>query len=243
MHIQPVKTDIFQEGDDLFNFIAKYLKKIPEHSVIAVTSKIAALSERRTIIAENIYIKEKTIHAESDFAIPSKEVWLTIKDGMFMASAGIDESNANGKLILLPKDSFKTARELRKKLQHKYGVKRLGVLITDSHTAPMRKGVTGIALGYAGFCGIKDYRGLRDIFGRKFKFSQVNIADSLAVAAVLVMGEGNEQYPLSIIKEAPVEFCDKINREELRIDIKDDMYYPLFSNIIETNKARKQIKK
>ncbi|OGF20391.1 hypothetical protein A2Y83_02745 [Candidatus Falkowbacteria bacterium RBG_13_39_14] len=232
MHIQPVKTDIFQEGDDLFVFIVKYMKKIPEDSVIAITSKIAALSEKRTIIAENIYIKEKIIHAESDFAIPSKKVWLTIKDGMFMASAGIDESNANGKLILLPKDSFKTARELRKKLKHRYSVKRLGVLITDSHTAPLRCGVTGIALGYAGFCGIKDYRGLRDIFGRKFKFSQVNIADSLAAAAVLVMGEGNEQYPLSIIKEAPVEFCDKVNCKELSISIQEDMYYPMFSNII-----------
>ncbi|MFH0854681.1 MAG: coenzyme F420-0:L-glutamate ligase [bacterium] len=231
MLVQPIKTRIFQEGEDLFVFITDYLKKIPEHSVIVVTSKIAALSENRTVIAKNIHHKEKLIYAESNFAIPTKEIWLTIKDGMFMASAGIDESNANGKLILLPKDSFKTAWELRKKLQHKYRVKKLGVLITDSHTAPLRAGVAGIALGYAGFRGIKDYRGKPDIFGRKFKFSRVNIADSLATAAVLVMGEGNEQHPLSIIKEAPVEFCDKLHRKELLIDIKDDMYYPLFSNI------------
>ena len=148
-----------------------------------------------------------------------------------MASAGIDESNAKGKLILLPKDSFKTARNFRNTLRQKYGVKELGVLITDSRTIPLRAGVTGVAVGYAGFHGIKDYRGTPDIFGRKFKFSQTNIADGLAAAAVLVMGEGNEQQPLAMIERAPVEFCDSVNRAELRIDIQEDMYRPLFSRL------------
>jgi len=148
-----------------------------------------------------------------------------------MASAGIDESNTDSKLILLPKDSFKTARSIRKKLQQKYNVKKLGVLITDSRTIPLRIGVTGVALGYAGFRGLRDYRGRPDIFGRKFKFSQTNVADSLATTAVFLMGEGNEQQPLAIIKKASIEFCDKINRKELHIDIQDDMYQPLFSRL------------
>lgn len=229
MIIQPIKTRVFQEGGDLFVFITDYLKKIPEKSVVVVISKIVALAEKRTALIENAKTKEKLIRAESEFAIPTKHVWLTIKDGMMMASAGIDESNANGKLILLPKDSFKSARILRKALQQKYGVKRLGVLITDSRAVPLRAGVTGVALGYAGFCGIKDYRGTLDIFGRKFKFSRTDVADSLATAAVLVMGEGNERQPLAIIEKAPIEFCEKIRRKELHIDIRDDMYRPLFS--------------
>ncbi|OGY85797.1 MAG: hypothetical protein A3G01_03850 [Candidatus Kerfeldbacteria bacterium RIFCSPLOWO2_12_FULL_43_9] len=208
-----------------------YFKKLPEKSVVVITSKIVALAERRTAIAENAQMKEKLIRAESEFAIPTKYVWLTVKDGMVMASAGIDESNANGKLILLPKDSFKTARFLQKKLRGKYGVRHLGVLVTDSRTIPLRAGVTGVALGYAGFCGIKDYRGTPDIFGRKFKFSRTNIADGLAAAAVLVMGEGNERQPLAIIERAPVEFCDRVNRAELHIDIQEDMYRPLFSKL------------
>ena len=231
MIIRPIKTHIFQEGDDLFAFITDYFKKLPEKSVVVITSKIVALAERRTAIAENAQMKEKLIRAESELAIPTKYVWLTIKDGMVMASAGIDESNANGKLILLPKDSFKTARFLRSKLRQKYGVRHLGVLITDSRTIPLRAGVTGVAVGYAGFRGIKDYRGMPDIFGRKFKFSRTDIADSLATAAVLVMGEGNERQPLAIVERAPVEFCDKINRAELRIDIQEDMYRPLFSKL------------
>ncbi len=228
MIIQPIKTRIFQEGDDLFAFITDYFKKISEKSVIVVTSKIVALAEKRTAVIENVQTKEKLIYTESEFAIPTKYAWLTVKDGMVMASARIDESNANGKLILLPKDSFKTAHFLRNKLRKYYGMEYLGVLITDSRTMPLRAGVTGVALGYAGFRGIKDYRGTPDIFGRKFKFSRTNVADSLATAAVLVMGEGNEQRPLAIIKKTPIEFCDKIHRKELHIDIQEDMYRPLF---------------
>jgi coenzyme F420-0:L-glutamate ligase len=231
MIIKPIKTHVFQEGDDLFSFIIDYFKKLSEKSVVVVTSKIVALAENRTAVVENIKMKEKLIRAESEFAIRTKYVWLTIKDGMVMASAGIDESNANGKLILLPKDSFKTARFLRKKLQQKYGIRYLGVLITDSRTIPLRAGVTGVALGYAGFRGVKDYRGTPDIFGRKFKFSRTDVADSLATAAVLVMGEGNERQPLAIIEKAPIKFCDKIYRKELHIDIQDDMYRPLFSKL------------
>jgi dihydrofolate synthase / folylpolyglutamate synthase len=231
MFILPIKTRVFQEGNDLFTFITNYFKKLPEKSVIVVTSKVVALAERRTAVAENARTKEKLIRAESDLAIPTKYVWLTVKDGTVMASAGIDESNANGKLILLPKDSFKTARFLQKKLREKYGVRYLGVLITDSRTIPLRAGVTGVALGYAGFRGIKDYRGVPDIFGRKFKFSRTDIADSLAAAAVLVMGEGSERQPLAIIERAPVEFRDRVNRAELHIDIQEDMYRPLFSKL------------
>ena len=229
MIVRPIKTRIFEEGESLFDFVVKYFKKLPEESVIVVTSKIVALSEKRTVIVKDNKTKEKLIKKESQFALSTKYVWLTIKDGMVMASAGIDESNANGKLILLPKDSFKLADLLRKKLLEKYKIKKLGVLITDSRTMPLRMGVSGVALGYAGFHGIRSYIGTQDIFGRDFKFSRTDVADSLATSAVLVMGEGNEQQPLAIIEKAPIEFCDKVDRKELHIDIKDDMYRPLFS--------------
>lgn len=231
MIIKPIKTRIFNEGEDLFNFITNYFRRLKEESIVVVTSKIVALSERRTAFIKNALEKEKLIRAESEFAVPTKYVLLTVKDGMVMASAGIDESNANGKLILLPRDSFKSARLLRKALQRRYGVKHLGVLITDSRTIPLRAGVTGVALGYAGFRGVKDYRGTPDIFGRKLKFSRTDVADSLAAAAVLVMGEGNEQQPLALIEKTSVEFCDKTHRQELRIDIRDDMYRPLFAKL------------
>ena len=147
MIIKPIKTSIFREGQNLFEFISKYFKRIPERSVIVITSKIVALSEKRTAIKENVKTKEILIKRESEIVIPTKYVWLTVVDGVVMASAGIDESNADGKFILLPKDSFKTANFLRRKLMQKYKVKNLGVLITDSRTLPWRAGVTGITLG------------------------------------------------------------------------------------------------
>lgn len=231
MIVKAIKTRVFKEGENLFSFVSSYVKKIPEQSIIVVTSKIVALSEGRTAIIQDVHTKERLIRAESKLAIPTKYVWLTIKDGMLMASAGIDESNANGKLILLPKDSFRSASFLRKKLQKRYGIKRLGVLITDSRTIPLRAGVSGIALGYAGFRGLKNYRGALDIFGRKFIFSRVDVADSLAAAAILTMGEGNERRPLAIITKTSVEFCDKIYPRELIIDTQDDMYQPLFARL------------
>ncbi|MGB3073127.1 MAG: coenzyme F420-0:L-glutamate ligase [Candidatus Moraniibacteriota bacterium] len=184
MHTQAIKTRTFLEGENLLPFITSYIKKIPEKSVIVITSKIVALAERRTVVIKDSKTKEEAIRAESSFALKTKYVWLTIKDGMILPSAGIDESNANGKLILLPKDSFRSASLIRMKLQKYYRVKNLGIILTDSRTMPLRSGVVGIALGYAGFRGLRDYRGKPDIYGRKLKFSSTDVADSLATAAV-----------------------------------------------------------
>lgn len=230
MIVTPVKTRIFKEGEDLFAFITQHIKKLPEKSVLVVTSKIVALAEGRTAVAKTEKDKETLIRAESDWAINTKLVWLTEKDGILMPSAGIDESNSpDGKLILLPKDSYKSARALRKKLQKHYGVKKLGVLITDSCSAPLRKGVVGRALGYAGFKGLQDYAGTKDLFGRVFEFVKTNMADSLATTAVVMMGEGKEQKPLTLIEKAPVVFTDRVRRGELAISREDDMYKPFFS--------------
>ncbi len=228
MKVQPFKTRIFKENENLVSFIARYIKKIPNNSVIVVTSKIVGLSEGRTIIAKTKKEKDAIIKKESSYALRTKLVWLTIKDGNVIANAGLDESNANGKIILLPKDSFKAADTLRKALMKQYKVKNLGILITDSRLMPLRAGVVGVALGYAGIQGIKNYVGKKDMFGRKFKFEQTDVADSLATAAVLTMGEGNEQQPLALITEAPVVFTNKVNKRELRIDPKKDLYAPLF---------------
>lgn len=220
------------ENEDLLSFVFKYVKKIEENSVLVVTSKIVALSEGRTAECKNKEQKIKLIKKESDFAIKTKDVWLTIKDGMVLANAGIDESNAKGKIILLPKDSWKSARILRKKIMQNFRLKNLGVLITDSRLMPLRAGAVGVALGYAGFEGVKNYIGKKDIFGRVLKMSKTDVADSLATSAVLCMGEGKEQQPLALIENAPIVFVEKINKRELRIDPKKDLYLPLFGSIL-----------
>lgn len=232
MKIKTIKTGIFKPNENILEFIEKYIPSIGEKIVIVVTSKIAALAEGRFIKKADEETKMKMIESESDFVLPTKHVCLTIKNGVVMANAGIDESNANGNLILLPKDSFRSAVKIRNYFKKKYNLENLGVIITDSRCLPLRSGITGVALGYAGFKGLKDYRKKVDIFGRPFHYSRVDVADSLATAAVLCMGEGDERRPLAIIDNAPIEYSDKLNKNELKIDIKDDIYRPMFEQIM-----------
>lgn len=231
MQITPIKTRVFRENEDLLEFIFKYVKKIPDKSILVVTSKIVALSEGRVVEYKSEAQRNSLIKRESDFSMRTKIVWLTIKDSVIMANAGIDDSNGNGKLILLPKDSFVSAQKMRSLLRSRYNIKNLGIIVSDSGLLPFRNGVIGMARGYAGFTGIKNYKNSRDIFGRNFTYSKTNIADSLATAATVCMGEGAERQPLALITNAPVIFTNKINKKELEIDPADDIFYPLLKNI------------
>lgn len=237
MIVRDVRTRIFKEKENLARFIVTHIPKLKNGSVLAVTSKIVALAEGRVVSATDKKTKERLIRAESTWAKESfPGWWLTIKDGTFVINAGIDESNVDGVLVLLPRDSYKAAANLRKKLMKHYHISKCGIVITDSRVAPLRNGVFGMALGYAGFRGLRDYRGKPDIFGRALEVTQVNVADSLASAAALLMGEGREQQPLAVIENAPVEFCDNVNKKELRIAPGGDIYSPLFRKSIRIGK-------
>src|SRR3989338_9048419 len=229
MEVNTIQTRIFREGENLADFIVAHIPKLKNGSVLAVTSKIVALAEGRVVKLKNIKEKERLIRAESEWQLKVLPGWwLTVRDGTVVVNAGIDDSNADWKTILLPKNSFIAAGTIRRQLRTHYKIKNLGIVITDSRTSALREGVTGVALGYAGFKGVKDYRNDTDIFGRKLKVTQTNIADSLATAATVVMGEGGERQPLAILTDAPVQFCDRVNRKELRIARKYDMYRSLF---------------
>src|SRR3989344_4754436 len=164
MKVMAVKTRVFQEGEDLAALITEHIPNLKEGSIIAVASKIVALSENRVV--DTTEDKEALIKKESEWM---KHVfgkwWLTVRDGTVVVNAGIDESNAAGKMILLPEDSFASAEHLYASLLQNTRIEKLGVIITDSRIMPLRAGVVGVALGYAGFKGLRDYRGKRDIFG------------------------------------------------------------------------------
>ena len=231
MNVRAIRTRVFREGDDLAAFIVAHVPKLKDGSILAVTSKIVALAEGAVVQTLTARAKDALIRAESEWQLQAKHGKITLKDGLLMWNAGIDESNAKGNLILLPKDSFVSAKKLRSSLLQNYKIRKLGIIITDSRVMPLRAGVVGVALGYAGFKGLRDYRGTKDMFGRKLKFTQTDIADSLATAAILTMGEWKEQRPLCIIEDAPVEFTEKVSRKELVITPKDDMYRPLFRDV------------
>lgn len=232
MKIRALKTSIFKPKENLLLFIERYIQFIKENTVLVITSKIVALSEGRFVKNKNEKTKLELIKKESELVLLTPYVYLTLKDGVAMANAGVDESNADGNIIMLPRNSFLSAAKIRNYFVDKYKLKNFGVIITDSRSLPLRAGITGVALGYAGFRGLKDYRGKLDIFKRLFHFSRVNVADSLATAAVFCMGEGNEQKPLAVISDIQLEFSEKINKKELKINIQDDIYAPLFKKML-----------
>jgi dihydrofolate synthase / folylpolyglutamate synthase len=241
MIIKPLRTDILKPPkDNLRRVIAASLRSLPEKSILVVTSKVVSIDEGRCIPKDYHTKKDTLVRCEADRYLPRKFVpgaWVihTLKKNLFIPSAGIDESNADDHYILWPRNARRSAKELWQWLKRKYHVKDLGVIVSDSHTIPLRRGVLGISLAHYGFAPLRDYRGMPDLFGRLLKISQTNIADGLAAAAVVVMGEGSECTPLCLIKDIPwVRFVSSPPRatrpfSSFEIKTKEDLYYPLLS--------------
>lgn len=227
MHFTPIHTRIFKENEDLPAFIAQHVQTLAEETVLVISSKIVALWKGCTLPYESRAQKEKLIVQESQSALKTPLAWLTLKDGMVMTNAGIDESNAEGKLILLPRNLYVCAAEIRAALRAQYGLNKLGIIITDSMILPLRAGVIGAAVAYAGFKGVQDLRGKPDIFGKRLETTLVDAADSLSAAAALLMGEADERRPLCLITGAPVKFTDVTDPNEIKYPPEDDLYTPL----------------
>lgn len=240
MRIVAVKTHKITARDtDLFKILDKYLPKIKEGSIVAITSKIVSITEGRLVKMGSVG-KDKLIEQESQFYLPRSEnpygVSLTITRNTLVATAGIDESNGNGYYVLWPKDPQKSANDISQYLKERFKLQQVGVIITDSRTAPLRWGVTAMAIAYSGFLPLKNYIGKPDLFGRKFEFEQMSIIDNLACAAAVVMGEGREQTPISVISDVSfVEFQDRNptvkELAELKISMDKDLYGPFLKSV------------
>lgn len=235
MLVKPIKTRKFlPPRDDLWELL-KSIKSLKENSVVAITSKIVSIGEGRCIRISYIKDKDDLAAAEADKYlpreyVPNKLLLHTIKNNILVASSGIDESNGNGYYILWPKNSQKSAKKIWEFLRKRFKIKNLGVIITDSRLIPLRRGVVGIAIGYCGFKPLKSYIGKKDLFGRKFVMETSNIPDSLASAAVLEMGEGNESYPIAVISDiSNIVFSE--GNFKLGISEKEDMFYPFLSSV------------
>lgn len=240
MKVIPIKTHKITIRDtDVLRILDQYIKRMPENSVLAITSKIIAICEGR-VAGPKKANKDQLIVREAERYLPRSaskyNFFLTIKNGILLPSAGIDESNAFGQYILWPKDPQKTANAIRAYLIKRWRLKQVGVLITDSKTTPLRWGVTGVAVAHSGFKALNDYRGKKDLFGRTLKVTQANVADALAGSAVLLMGEGKEQTPLALIEKVSFVQFQKNNPssrelQDLHIALEDDLYAPLLGSV------------
>lgn len=236
MKVTPIKTPkITVDTGNLIRFLDKCIRSLKERSVLAVTSKIVSICEGSTVRVDKI-TKEELVRQEAQQYIPPEEskyrITLTIKNGILIPTAGVDESNGNGYYILWPRRPEKTANAIRRHIKKRFNLKEVGVIITDSKTTPLRWGTTGVSIAYSGFIPLNSYIGKPDIFGKKLKVTKASVMDGLAAAAVAVMGEGREQTPLAVIGDVPFVTFQQRNptRKELRglkIDISEDLYAPL----------------
>ena len=227
----PVRTRLLTPPKDEIWDILDNLE-IQDGDIVFITSKILALHQGRTVTVNSN--KQDLIRQESTHWLPYRniggfDVNLTITNNILIPSAGIDESNAEGHYILWPKNVDKLCAEIRKYLiKRNPSVKNLGVISTDSHTTPLRWGVTGITTGFSGVKPLRDIRGEKDLFGKVLRLTQVNLIDPLTSMAVLLMGECAEQTPIVILRDyKAIPFCTKSSMKDFVIPPKLDLYYPL----------------
>ena len=149
--------------------------------------------------------------------------------GFVCANAGIDHSNVAPPLpegeglemreedwvLLLPEDPDGSAERIRQGIQSRTG-KQVGVLVIDSHGRAWRNGTVGVAIGIAGLPGLQDLRGQPDLFGFMLRITQVGVADELAAAASLVMGQAAEGTPVVHVRGFPYPLREGSLQELIR---------------------------
>ncbi len=124
--------------------------------------------------------------------------------GFTSANAGIDRSNvrqAGGQetVLLLPEDPDASAAQIRQMIADRLSIS-VGVVISDSHGRPFRLGTVGVAIGVAGIPALWDRRGEADLHGYTLQHTDVGVADEIAAAAGLLMGQGAEGLPVVVIR-------------------------------------------
>ena len=162
-----------------------------------------------------------------------KHVLLCEKYGCLTANAGVDQSNAPLECVVLLPD-IRSIHEIRKKIQEKTG-KRIGIVLSDSRTQPLKRGVVGAALAVSGIEPVSDERGKPDLYGRALKFTFRAIADDLATAAQLFMGESNEQIPIVLIRGASVQLTEK-PKYDFFMPAEECLYMNIFSKYLDNQK-------
>ena len=123
------------------------------------------------------------------------------RNGVICANAGIDKSNVEGEknIALLPRNPDESARKIRNEIK-RLTSHEVAVLISDTHGRPLRMGEINVTIGVAGIKPTRDRRGEKDLFGYVLRVKQTAVADELASAAELVIGQANEGIPVAIIR-------------------------------------------
>jgi len=216
---------LIKEGDDLADIIIEASKResleIKDGDIIVIAETIVSKAEGNMINLKAIKPRSKArMLAEQTGKDPrlveailreSKDIIRIghdfivseTKHGFICANAGIDESNVgDGMATPLPKDPDATAENIRVSLTDKTG-KDIIVIIADTQGRPFREGAVGVAVGISGMKPLWDRRGETDLYGKSLKTTKIAVADEIASAASMVMGQANEGIPVVIIRGYP----------------------------------------
>jgi coenzyme F420-0:L-glutamate ligase/coenzyme F420-1:gamma-L-glutamate ligase len=211
-------------GDDVAALVVDALGRagLPPQAadVVVVTSKIVSKAEGRVVDLRTVVPSERArelavatekepelvelVLRESTQIVRAVPGVLLVRHrlGFMSANAAIDRSNADGSehtALLMPLDPDASALAIKDALEAAFGGP-IGVVITDTHGRPFRRGNIGVAVGVAGFEGVVDMVGSHDLFGRELKATIVPIADEIAAASALVSGETSEGLPIVLVR-------------------------------------------
>ncbi|GIV75979.1 coenzyme F420-0:L-glutamate ligase [Litorilinea aerophila] len=216
---------LIQPGDDLAAVIVDRLhaagERLQPGDILVIAQKVVSKAEGRLVRLSEVQVTDEAralaavvdkdprvvqvILDDSRDVIRSRRGLLVVeqKAGWICANAGVDRSNVAGGdgevVALLPEDPDGSAARIRQRLAELTGVAP-AVLINDSHGRPWRLGTVGVCIGCAGLPPLWNQRGLHDLFGYELVSSEECIADELAAAASLLMGQSSEGRPVVIIR-------------------------------------------
>jgi len=243
LQVLGIKTGLIRIGEDLVQALQKGLKDsgldLQDGDILVVSESVVATAEKRVANLDEVipgsraralaqkYDKDpremELILDESDQIVGGiPGVVLTLNQGFLFPNAGIDHSNAPpGHVVLFPSDPGRSAADIAARIAPG---KKIGVIIGDSRTHPLRLGCVGVALACHGLEPVEDARGQRDLYGRTLQITRKAVADNLVSAAQIVMGEGDESIPAAIIRNSPVKVKEDAICEMPRIAPEECMY-------------------
>ena len=202
------------------------LEGIVIHSSNCIPSKEAIELSERTDKDPRLV---ELILRESKKVVRSRKGIIIVEHnlGFVHANAGIDRSNIdsdkeNPKVLLLPKNPDKSALKLKNDLSRLLN-KSVGVIINDSTGRAWRNGIVGIAIGSSGVSVLYDLRGKKDLYGGVLEITEVGIADEIASAASLLMGQADEGQPVILVHGLRLS-SDQGGAKSLLRSEKDDLF-------------------
>jgi coenzyme F420-0:L-glutamate ligase/coenzyme F420-1:gamma-L-glutamate ligase len=217
---------------------------LADGDILVIAQKIISKSEDRFVNLNDISPSERAIELAQHVDKDARLIELVIEEsksilryrsgtiivehrlGFVSANAGIDHSNVRKDndsdqwVLLLPENPDRSADGIRRSLE-KWSNKRIGVMVIDSHGRAWRLGTVGVAIGLSGIPGIEDLRGDADMFGRTLRVTQVGVADELAAAASLMMGQAAEGTPVVHVRGFPYPLREGSLQELLRPEEED----------------------